>query len=106
MAQDVTGQQSLICARVSARVGDGVWFGQRADAHLPHQGAGGVFFTLALPVPPPEAVGGGKGLGLHDLRVINVTGALPMGRQVGGHQEGIRSANLSMSNACLKFSIR
>ena len=46
------------------------------DAHLPYERAGGVFFAPTLPVAPPEAVGGGEGLGLHDLRVIDVTGVV------------------------------
>ena len=71
-------------------VGGCGWSECSPDAHLPHEGAGGVFFAPALPVAPPEAVGGREGLGLHDLCVVDVTAAFPAGCQ-GGRLSGLES---------------
>ncbi len=122
MAQDVTGQQSLIChveggggacalaievmqrlTKPAYRTGQQPQDSDRvcvSDAHLPNERSCGVLLAFALPVPPPEPVGGRKGLRLHYLRVIHVTDVLPIGLSVNRLSRTISPEEDALTSRC------
>ncbi len=66
MAQDVTGQQSLIYI-YSINDQNELYF-----TCLPYEGARGILPSRALPVPSPQSVSRGKSFCLHDLSVVYI----------------------------------
>ena len=77
-------------------------FLRRSIAHLPDQRARRVFLAPTLPVATPQAIRRSQGFGLHDLCVVHVT-VCASGTILDNTQLLLY---LSISNACLKFSIR
>lgn len=98
MAQLVTGQQSLICGGHQDELTTAV-----LHTYLPYERSCCVLSAFPLPIAPPQPVGGGERLGLHDLRVVYVAMSATVSTTPGLVSP---SPHLSMSNACLKFSIR